>query len=58
VANPRFYTTLENSPIDFIVLGTDARQGYEADTCVLVAALRAVRCCSLLLMFLSLLRTC
>ncbi len=34
VDDPRFFTTLENTPIDFLVLGTDAKQGYEADTCV------------------------
>ena len=32
VEDPRFFTTLENTPIDFLILGTEAMQGYEADT--------------------------
>ena len=44
VDDPRFFTTLENTPIDFLILGTDAKQGYEADTyeCSCVCAVMRV----------------
>jgi serine/threonine protein kinase len=32
VNHTRFYTTLENTPIDFLILGTCSKQGFEADT--------------------------
>ena len=43
VDDPRFFTTLENTPIDFFILGTEARQGYEADTCVCVCVRACMR---------------
>ena len=56
VDDPRFFTTLENTPIDFLILGTDAKQGYEADTyeCSCVCAVMRVHLNTLACVFMQL----